>query len=69
MPLTKAEHSDLTTRLEVLVGEYAAASDRRQATEKLHDVLAHVPIEPDAPVAEAAPEPVTEPATEPATTE
>lgn len=42
--MTSDEHQDLTIRLEALIGEYAAASQRPEATAKLHDVLARIPI-------------------------
>lgn len=55
MPLTQVEHDDLSARLEQLIGEYAAASQRTEAVGRLHGVLAKVAPEAEAP---AAPEPV-----------
>lgn len=52
--LTADEHADLTLRLEQLIGEYAAASQRSEAVEKLHVVLERVAPAPEAePVAPA----------------
>lgn len=59
MALTKEDFDDLTTRLEQLVGEYAAASQRSEAIGKLHTVLERVSPEPVA--AAAADEPAAEP--------
>jgi DNA-binding FadR family transcriptional regulator len=47
--LTKEQHDDLRIRLEMLMGEYAAASQRPDAIEKLHAVLARVAPAEDAP--------------------
>jgi hypothetical protein len=43
MPLTTEERADLTTRLEHVVVEHAAASDRTRALHQLHAVLSTVP--------------------------
>lgn len=69
--MTKSDHADLKTRLEVLVSEYAAASDRQSALAKLDGVLSRVdvtedpvpaaePAQAEAP-AEASPEPDDQP--------
>jgi 2,4-dienoyl-CoA reductase-like NADH-dependent reductase (Old Yellow Enzyme family) len=43
MALTRDQHADLATRLEVLIGEFAAASDRSKAVGQLREILARVP--------------------------
>lgn len=71
--MTSDQRQDLTIRLEALLGEYVAASQRTEAVGKLGELLANVQIV-DAPAAaelvaaEAEPvaEPVIEHAAEPA---
>jgi hypothetical protein len=49
MPLTLSERDDLRTRLEVVIGEYAAASQRSEAVAKVHGVLDRVAVVAETP--------------------
>lgn len=46
--LTAEQHADLTARLTALLIAYAPASDKRQATAQLGEILAGVAIAPAA---------------------